>query len=112
MFRPLILSGIVLLFGTACAEEQGPNEAIGTLRVITHSSGGTPDADGYTLTVSGHGTTPIGINDTVTYVDLPINDYSVSLGDVEGTCTVTDGAFRTPYVPLGTTTVDFFVPCP
>src|SRR6478735_1232263 len=107
MLRPLLLSGLLLLAGTACAEEQGPSEAIGNLRIITHSSGGSPDADGYTLTVTGQGTVAMAINDTILYSGVAIGDYSVTLGDVEGTCTVTDGAIRTPYVPIGTTTVDF-----
>jgi hypothetical protein len=112
MLRPLLLSGLLLLTGTACAEPQGPSEATGNLRIITHSSGGSPDADGYTLTVTGQGSVAMGINDTILYTDLAIGDYTVNLGDVEGTCSVTDGAIRTPYVPIGTTTVDFYVPCP
>ena len=112
MFRPLILSGVVLLFGAACAEDPGPNEAVGTLRVITSTTGDNPDADNYTLTVTGQGTTAITANDTVIYPDLPIDDYGVTLGDVEGTCTVADGIARTPYVTIGTTTVQFFVTCP
>jgi len=112
MFRPLFLTGLVLLAGAGCAEEQGPSEAIGNLQVITHSSGANPDADAYTLFVTGHGTVGIAANDTVTYTDLPIGDYSVNIGDVEGTCTVADGQNRTPYVPMGTTTVHFYVTCP
>src|SRR6187399_746725 len=109
MLRPLLLSGLLLLIGVGCAEDQGPGDATGTLVVITHTSGGSPDPDGYTLTVTGQGTVAMGINDTATYGPLPIADYGVTLGDVEGTCTVTDGAVRTPYVPIGTTTVHFYV---
>jgi hypothetical protein len=111
MFRPLLLSGLILLTGVACAEEEGNGEAVGNLRVITHSSGANPDADAYTLTVTGQGTTGIAANDTVLYSGLPIGDYGVTLGDVEGSCVVADGIARTPYVPMGTTTVQFFVTC-
>lgn len=111
MLRPILLSGLILLAGAGCAETTDPGDASGTLRVTTYTSGAHPDADGFTLTVSGQGTVPMGLIDTVTYT-LPINDYTVTLGDIEGSCSVADGNPRTPYVPVGTTTVQFFITCP
>lgn len=111
MFRPLLLSGLLLLAGVSCAEEAQPNEAVGDLRVITHTTGPNFDSDDYTLFVTNNGTTGITANDTITYAGLPIDDYSVNLGDVEGTCVVADGQNRTPYVTMGVTTVQFFITC-
>jgi hypothetical protein len=112
MFRTLCFTALVLLAGSACAEDPTNSDATGTLKVITHTSGATPDTNGYTLSVTGFAPHVMDMNDTVFYADLPIGDYAVNLTGVAGNCTVTDGAFRTPYVPVGTTTVDFFVPCP
>jgi hypothetical protein len=111
MFRPLLLSALILLTGVACAEEQGPSEAVGTLRVISHTTGANPDPDHYTLTVTTQGSHAFSSNDTLVFAGLPIDDYGVTIGDVEGSCIVADGVARTPYVSMGTTTVQFFVTC-
>ncbi|HET7040966.1 MAG TPA: hypothetical protein VFI13_03060 [Gemmatimonadales bacterium] len=103
---------VALLVGTAACTKHDPNEAIGNLQVITHLNSGTPDPDGYTVGVNGHGTQPIGVADSVFFGGLPFGDYTVSLTGVAVGCTVTDGASQTIYVPVGTRSFDFYVTCP
>ena len=103
--------GVLLLGATGCIKN-GPDEAIGDLQVITNLSAGTPDPDGYTVGVSGHGTQPIGVKDTVTFGALPIGNYTVALTGLAAGCTVTDGASQSVYVPVGVKTFNFYVTCP
>src|SRR5256886_8940318 len=44
--------------------------------VSTSTSGGTPDPDGYTVTVSGGGSQTIGNNDSVTFPDLATGSHT------------------------------------
>ena len=101
-----------LLVASAACYKNGPTGADGDLRIITHLSAGTPDPDGYTVAVSGHGSQPIGVADTVVFGALPIGDYTVTLSGFTAGCTVTDGAAQVIYVPVGVKTFDLFVTCP
>ena len=91
-----------------------PPPGTGNLTVTTATKGsGAPT--GYTLSVSGPGgsaTQLIGADATVTFSAVAAGDYSVTLGDVPGNCTVSDGASRTVTVPEGGTgTVFYSVSC-
>ena len=99
-----------LLGAAACST--APNEAIGDLKIVTHLVSGTPTPGGYTVAVSGHGSKPIGVTDTVTFGALPIANYDVTLSGFTAGCTVQDGATQNIYVPVGVKTFDFFVTCP
>jgi len=107
----LTLLGALLFTASACYKT-GPDEALGDLQVITHLSAGTADANGYMVSVTGHGSQAIGVADTVTFGALPIGNYTVALTDVAAGCTVTDGASQSVYVPVGTKVFSFFVTCP
>lgn len=107
----LILLGTLLVTAGACAKN-GPDEALGDLQITTHLASGTPDPDGYTVSVTGHGSQPIGVTDTVTFGALPIGDYTVALTGVAAGCTVGGGASQSVYVPVGVKTFDFTVTCP
>lgn len=101
---------LLVLILAACAES-GPNEAIGDLHVITVTTG-TPDPDGYSVTVGIFAARTVAANDTTEFGDLPIEDYTVTLGDVEGGCVVSGTTSREVYVPIGVTEVEFLVNCP
>src|SRR2546421_385512 len=85
----------------------------GSLTVTTSTSGGSPDPDGYTVTVSDGGSQPIGRNETVTFADLAIGNHTVTLSDVASNCSVSGGASRTVAVTTGPpVSVTFTVDCP
>ena len=107
----LLLIGALLASATACFKN-GPDEALGDLKVTTHLASGTPDANGYMVSVTGHGSKAIGVTDSVTFTSLPIGNYTVALTDVAAGCVVTDGASQSVYVPVGVKTFDFTVTCP
>jgi hypothetical protein len=64
-------------------------ERLGDLEVITSTTGGDLDPDGYTVTVDGTQSQPIDTVGTVTFVDLDEGDHSVELTGLQGNCTVT-----------------------
>jgi glucose/arabinose dehydrogenase len=86
----------------------------GNLRVTTSTSGSSLDPDGYTVTVDGSQSQPIGINNStgVTFTGLAAGSHGVALSGVAGTCTVSGGASRTVTVPSGgTVTLAYSVSC-
>lgn len=110
MKRPLLLALACLAATAACADNSN-DEAVGGLEVSVTTTG-TPDPDGYTLSVTDQPDRNVAATDTTWYTGLPIGDYSVTLGDVEGSCTVQDGATKAKYVAIGGNTLAFFVDCP
>lgn len=94
-------------FVVTCA---GPT---GSLRIVTHSTGDRPNADGYEVRLDGYPPRQIGLEDTVDLTDLAIGDHQVELTGLAPNCTVADRARRTVEVlPLDTTVVSFEVDCP
>jgi hypothetical protein len=110
MNRPLLLALACLAASAACADNSN-DEAVGNLEVRVTTSG-TPDPDGYTLSVTGEPDRAMASTDTTFYNGLPIGDYSVTLAGAEAGCTVQDGATKSKYVAIGSNTVVFSVTCP
>ncbi|HWA41370.1 MAG TPA: hypothetical protein VG712_07155 [Gemmatimonadales bacterium] len=109
MTRSLLLT-VACLVAAACADNSN-DEAVGNLEVRVTTTG-TPDPDGYTLSVTGQPDRNVAATDTTWYLGLPIDDYSVTLGDVEGGCVVQDGATKPKYVAIGSNSLVFSVDCP
>ena len=85
----------------------------GSLRIVTHSTGDRPDADGYQVRLDGYPPRPIGLEDTLDLADLAIGDHRVELTGLAPNCIVAGLARRTVEVlPLDTTLVSFEVNCP
>lgn len=83
----------------------------GTLTVTTNTTGSNPDPDGYTLTLDGVTSQPIGTNGRVT-VTVPVGAHPVALSGVAANCTVGGANPRTVTVPAGgTATTTFAVTC-
>src|SRR5256886_8187544 len=81
--------------------------------VSTSTSGGTPDPDGYTVTVSGGGSQTIGNNDSVTFPDLATGSHTVTLSGIASNCSVSGGTQRSVNVPAGgSTSASFPLSCP
>jgi PKD domain len=83
----------------------------GTLTVTTSTSGSSLPS-GYTVTVDGTTSQPIGINGSVTFTNLAATSHTVVLTGVPTNCTVSGGTSRTVTVPSGgTATVSYSVTC-
>ncbi len=97
-------------FSVSCPTPPPPT---GDLTVNTSTSGGTPDPDGYTVSVTGGGSQSIGINGSVTFSGLAAGSHTVTLGGIASNCTVSGGTSQTVNVPTGGTgTASFSVSCP
>src|SRR2546429_4553259 len=85
----------------------------GSVTVTTSTSGGTPDSNGYTVTVTGGGSKAIGTNDSVTFQNLVTGSHTVTLSGIQSNCSVSGGASRPVTVNTGPpVSVAFTVDCP
>src|SRR5207248_2693169 len=74
---------------------------------------GTPDSNGYTVTVTGGGSKAIGTNDSVTFSGLATGSHTVTLSGIQSNCSVSGGASRPVTVATGqTASVPFTIDCP
>jgi hypothetical protein len=93
-------------FGVTCVVR------LGDVTVTTITSGSDLDPDGYTVTIDGGPSQPIGISGSVTFTGLAEGDHSVELTGVAGNCTVGGANPRTVAVPYnGTSSTTFTVAC-
>jgi glucose/arabinose dehydrogenase len=91
---------------------QSPPDETGDLDVTTATAGSNRDPDGYTVTVDGSQSQPIGIDGSVTFTNLSAGSHSVALTNVAGNCTVSGANPRSVTVPSGgTATAGFSVSC-
>src|SRR5947207_1827091 len=85
----------------------------GSVTVTTSTSGGTPDSNGYTVTVTGGGSKAIGTNDSVTFQNLVTGNHTVTLSGIQSNCSVSGGASRPVTVNTGPpVSVAFTIDCP
>lgn len=84
-------------FSVSCAPT---GSGSGSLTVTTSTTGSNLDPDGYTLTLDGTSTQPIGINGRIT-VTVPTGAHPVALAGVAANCTVSGANPRTVTVPAG-----------
>ena len=88
------------------------SSSTGSLVVSTSTSGTSLPASGYTATVDGATSQPIGINSRVTFTGLTATGHTVTLNGVPTNCTVREGTSQTVTVPTGgTATAAFSVSC-
>ncbi|MBA3760328.1 MAG: DUF1929 domain-containing protein [Gemmatimonadales bacterium] len=89
-----------------------PPPGTGNLRVSTTTSGPDIDADGYTLSVDGGTTQPIGVNAPTTLANLVAGSHSVALSGLAGNCTLQGTNPRSVTVIGGATTdLNFVIAC-
>ena len=97
---------------TALALNPPPSPATGNLTVSTSTTGANLDPNGYTITVDGGSPQAIGINASVSYLNLTAGNHTVAISGVAANCTVSGGTSRTVSVPSGgTATTTFSVSC-
>src|SRR5580765_7417107 len=99
---------IAVLLVPSCDTSEEPTT--GALRVITHTTGGDLDFDGYVATVDQVPYTAF-INDTVIVPDLATGSHDVELGGVAGNCQPSDVAQSGAVKGGDTTDVTFDVVC-
>ena len=93
-------------------EPTPPRESRGVLRVVTATSGQSPDADGYSMTVDA--SAPVSLPTSgVTHVGaLAAGSHSVNIAGIASNCTPADASSRTVNVVSGdTTNITFAVAC-
>jgi hypothetical protein len=73
----------------------------GNLSIRTSTTGVNLDPDGYTVTLDGGTSSPIGINASVTVNGVGAGDHSVALGNVAPNCAVSGANPLTVTVPSG-----------
>jgi predicted CXXCH cytochrome family protein len=104
------LAGVV---AAGCGDDDPAPTTTGQIAVNTVTTGDTPDADGYALTVDGNPAGNVGVNDVLIVPDLTPATYSVALTDVAANCTVAGDNPRSLDVTAGlSTTTTFNVDCP
>src|SRR6184192_915412 len=95
-------------FSVTCAATGG---GTGSLTVTTSTTGSNLDPDGYTITIDGSFSQPIGTNASVTFTG-PSGDHTLALSGVASNCSVSGANPRTVTVPSGgTTSTTFSVSC-
>src|SRR6266566_475575 len=87
--------------------------AVGSLFVSTSTTGVDLDADGYTVTVDGSTSQPVGANGNVTFTGLSsYTSHAVAVSSVVGNCTVNGANSQTvPVAAGGMTDVSFSLTC-
>ena len=105
-----------ITFGTlglwGCGDEPTAPPAVGSVLVVTSTSGQSVDADGFTVTVAGGPDIPIDVDDTETVEDVETGTRSVELTGLTPNCTVVGDNPRDVTVAEGATaTVVFDIEC-
>jgi hypothetical protein len=81
-----------------------PVPATGTIRVVTASTGASPDPDGYMVKLDGaEPGQPIPATASITFSDVPEGSHSVVLSGVADNCAAADGLTRSVSVTTGAT---------
>ena len=92
--------------------EEGALALTGNLDVTASTTGPDPDSDGYSVTIDGTTSQPLGVNGTVSFLDLTAGDHTVELTGEATNCTVGGVNPRTVTVPFNATaTTSFVVTC-
>jgi hypothetical protein len=101
---------VTLAFTVTCAATPPPT---GDLTVSATTSGGTPDPNGYTVTVDGGQLRTITNTQSATYT-LTAGSHTIQLGDLASNCSVVNGQNpRSVNVPAGSSaSTTFNVDCP
>ena len=108
---------IAALGPLAACDDDGPTgpgtvDGEGTIQVTVTSSGATPDADGYVISVEGFDDRP-AIEGTIEITDVPAGTRSLELTDLAVNCTVDgDNPRQVTVSPDETVTTSFAVRCP
>jgi hypothetical protein len=87
----IAVSALLACGGPGEPNEPGEPTPVGQVRVRTWTAGTELDPDGYVLSL-GTLTADAGLNDAVTFENVPLGQHRVELGGLAANCTATDGA--------------------
>lgn len=100
---------VTLAFAVQCAAV-GPTT--GSISIQTITTGPSPDPDGYSYSLDGQPTQPIGTNALIMLADLPAGSHSIALAGLAANCTLEGQNPRSASVVAGQTVeVGFAVTC-
>jgi hypothetical protein len=106
-----VVAGDTTAVGLAVSCTPAPPGA-GTLEVTTRTDGTDQDADGYSFTLDGGPSQPIGLAATTSIANLPAGTHAVQLLGVAANCTLAGPAQQSVQVPGGgTAEVVFSITC-
>ena len=89
-----------------------PGPTTGSLQISTSTTGENQDPDGYTVTVDGGASQPIGLSSTLTLTNISSGVRRVQLNSVAPNCTVSGANPRNATVSAGETAlVSFTISC-
>jgi len=96
-------------FAVTCT---APPANVGTLRIVTATSGADQDPDGYAFAVDGGATQPIGVNAAATLANVAGGNHSVQFSGLAPNCILEGANPRFVSVATGTTAdVSFLITC-
>ena len=105
----LLSAGPCLVTGCGDISIAAPgNEAPGAIQILTSTTGADVDPDGYQVTLDEELTQSVGINASVSFLNLVQGTYSVLLSNVASNCGVTGENPRSIFVFPGNTTINQF----
>ena len=81
--------------------ESGCQPATGQAEIVTATTGAGTDIDGFTVSVDGGPSKPIGANGIVTFIELHSSNHTVTLSDIASNCTIGGSATITVSVNAG-----------
>lgn len=92
--------------------QNNPEVTTGTLEVLTATQGNGTDDDGYTITLDGGDSQPIGTDETITYTEIEEGTYSVEITGLDSGCSVEgDNPISADIVAEETSTLRFDITC-
>ncbi len=100
--KRIILIPLILL--TACGDDDPAAISGGTIEITTVTTGATPDADGYTVSLDGDEAATADANGTLTLTGVPAGSRNLELGDVAPNCALQGANPRSVTVADGETT--------
>ena len=87
-------------------------EQLGTLDIVTATTGPEPDADGYAVSVDDAAAEPVGANAVLRRPEIAAGTHTVELTGLAANCTVSGSARRSVTVSSGeVTTASYAIAC-
>lgn len=111
MRRATVLALLLAAATVGCSDSSGPDPyTLATLKLVTHTSGTTPDPDGYRIQITAHPPVHLGANDSTTLDSLQYGDRVFTIDSIAPNCSI-DSTVQHRYVPVGNVRFEFDFNC-